>query len=56
MFTADEREEIDCFAFATRDIVDEFFVDHIPASCGEEYGIDIISVIRIDGVDQAAAV
>jgi hypothetical protein len=53
---ANEGKEIDGFAFATRDIVNEFFVNLILVSGGKKYGIDIISVIRIDGVDQATAV
>jgi hypothetical protein len=53
---ANEGKEIDGFAFATRDIVNEFFVDPVLISGGEKYGIDVISMIRIDGVDQATAV
>ena len=56
VFTADECEEIDGFVFIMCNIVNEFFVDHIFVSCGEKYGIYVVSVIRIDGVDQAIAI
>ena len=56
MLAANESKEIDGFAFAMRDIVNEFFVDSVLVSGGEKYGIDIISVIRVDGVDQATAI
>ena len=56
MFTTNKGEEINGFAFGTRDVIDEFFVDFVFGPCGEEYRINVVSVIRIDGVDQATAI